>query len=117
MEKTILFTLVLVSSLALMGAACTKQAPATEQSTTNQPVAAQVTISNFSFQPASLTIKAGETVTWINQDRAPHTVKGAGFSSPTLLQGNSWQYKFDTAGTYNYNCGIHPSMTGQIIVK
>lgn len=76
-----------------------------------------VTIQNFAFSPATLTIKPGTTVTWINQDTVTHNIKSASFNSPELSQGASYQFKFDNPGTYSYSCGIHPSMTGTIKVE
>ena len=80
---------------------------------------AQVVMKGFAFDPASMTIKAGESVTWTNQDPADHTVvadKGE-FKSSTLANGATFTFKFDQAGTYAYHCGIHPSMTGTVVVK
>jgi plastocyanin len=80
---------------------------------------AAVTIKGFAFEPATVTIKAGESVTWTNQDSANHTVvadKGE-FTSGDLANGATFTFKFDTAGTYAYKCSIHPSMTGTVIVQ
>jgi plastocyanin len=80
---------------------------------------AAVTIKGFAFEPATVTIKAGESVTWTNQDSANHTVvadKGE-FTSGDLANGATFAFKFDTAGTYAYKCSIHPSMTGTVIVQ
>lgn len=76
-----------------------------------------VSIENFSFKPQALTIKAGTTVTWTNNDTVVHNIKSAEFSSPDMKQGDTFQHKFDKAGTYDYNCGVHPTMTGKIIVE
>ena len=81
-----------------------------------QPVTKNISIQNFSFNPTTLEIKTGDTVVWKNLDSAPHIVveNNGKFTSPTLGQ---FSYTFTTAGTYDYHCQIHPSMTGQIIVK
>ena len=76
-----------------------------------------VTVENFNFSPASLTIKEGTTVTWINQDSAPHQIKSNTFNSSTLNKGGNFQFTFSTAGEYSYFCSIHPSMQGRIIVQ
>ena len=79
-----------------------------------------VTLSNFAFSPASLNIKVGDTVTWINKDAVMHTVVSdtAGiFESGNLAQNATFSYTFTSAGTFKYHCSIHPSMTGTIIVK
>jgi len=77
-----------------------------------------VTISNFTFTPNVLEVTAGTKVTWTNNDSMGHTVVSANlFQSPTLNQGGEFSFTFTTPGTYNYNCSIHPSMTGKVIVK
>lgn len=77
-----------------------------------------VTISNFAFAPVTITINKGDTVTWKHDDVATHTVVSSGlFESPDLERGKTFSFKFDAAGTYNYHCGIHPSMQGTVVVK
>jgi len=73
------------------------------------------TVSN-GFVPATMTIKKGTTVTWTNQDSALHTVIGNGFQSQELKYQESYQKRFDTVGSYDYHCGIHPVMKGTINV-
>jgi plastocyanin len=77
-----------------------------------------VNIADFAFDPASLDIAAGTTVTWTNQDSAPHTATGDGgtFNSDRLDQGASFSFTFDTPGTYNYFCEFHANMTATINV-
>jgi plastocyanin len=79
----------------------------------------QVTVQNFSFQPGTLTVKAGTTVTWVNQDDEPHTVNenNKTFKSDALDTDGKFSYKFTSPGKYSYFCSIHPRMKGQIIVK
>lgn len=79
-----------------------------------------VTIQNFAFSPASLTIQAGDTVSWTNLDSASHSaVTGqAGFATTVLTQGQSTTTLFDRPGTYDYVCGVHgASMKGTIVVR
>jgi plastocyanin len=77
-----------------------------------------VTIDNFTFAPAQLTIKAGTTVTWKNQDDIPHTVVSAGkFKSKALDTDDSFSFTFTVAGDYTYFCSLHPHMTGTIKVE
>ncbi len=78
---------------------------------------AEVTIDNFKFSPASLTVKAGTTVTWTNKDIATHTAKFSDWESDEMFQGSSASRTFSNAGTYSYVCGLHPSMKGTIIVQ
>jgi plastocyanin len=77
-----------------------------------------VTIDNFTFQPAELTVKIGTTVTWKNHDDIPHTVVSAGkFRSKTLDTDDSFSFTFTAAGDYKYFCSLHPHMTGMIKVE
>ena len=76
-----------------------------------------VTIQNFAFDPQSVTVKVGTTVTWTNKDSATHTVTGSGWGSDQLATGAAYSHTFDKAGSYDYHCSIHPSMTGTIIVQ
>jgi plastocyanin len=77
-----------------------------------------VSIQDFNFSPASITVKPGTTVTWINQGQANHTVthNGGAFDSGTLHPGQSYSHKFNKAGSYDYHCEIHSSMRGTIVV-
>ena len=78
---------------------------------------ASISISNFAFHPQQLTVKIGTTVTWTNDDPAPHQIGGSILDSQLLNTGDSYNYIFTQAGTYDYHCLIHPTMTGQIIVQ
>jgi plastocyanin len=75
-----------------------------------------VSIKNFAFNPATLTIKPRTTVTWTNNDSAAHQIKSNTFNSAVLNPGESFSFTFFNAGQYNYSCAIHPSMLGKIIV-
>lgn len=81
----------------------------------------RVTMSGYAYSPATLTIPAGSTVTWTNQDTAPHDVKTtsgpAAVHSPMLNKGGSWSFTFTTPGTYAYYCTVHPNMTARIVVQ
>jgi plastocyanin len=77
-----------------------------------------VTIQGFAFNPPTIEVAAGTTVTWTNMDSAPHTVTSTGnFQSGRLDQGATFQHTFDTPGTYDYFCEFHANMKGQVIVK
>lgn len=83
------------------------------------PVATNaVTIKGFAFSPASITVKAGTSVTWTNQDQDAHTVTSTSnaFGSKALNTGASYTYTFTKPGTYNYLCTIHPFMTATVVV-
>jgi len=78
-----------------------------------------ISIQNFAFNPGTLTVPNGTTVTWINNDNVDHTVttEGGLFNSGPLNNGQNFTYTFTTPGTYNYSCSIHPYMKGIIIVQ
>ena len=77
-----------------------------------------VGIVNFKFTPDTVTIKAGTTVDWTNQDDIPHTVSftGSGIHSDVLARNGSYSHTFTAPGTYAYICSIHPFMHGTVIV-
>jgi plastocyanin len=78
-----------------------------------------VTIANFAFGPASLSVAAGTTVTWTNEDTAAHTATAddGSFDSSSIAPGATFSHAFDTAGTFAYHCSIHPNMTATIEVN
>ena len=77
-----------------------------------------VTIDNFTFSPAELTVTKGTTVTWVNHDDIPHSVVNTdkAFRSKALDTDESYSFRFTTAGTFDYFCGLHPHMVGKIVV-
>ncbi|AKC72539.1 hypothetical protein MB84_17845 [Pandoraea oxalativorans] len=80
-----------------------------------------VHIDNFTFSPATLTVKAGARVTWTNRDDEPHTVTSSSnprsFASGALDTDGTFAFTFDKPGMYPYFCAIRPHMTGVIVVK
>jgi plastocyanin len=81
----------------------------------------QVIIKNFAFNPPTLTVPRGTTVTWINKDGDAHTVSAAGtkplFKSPPLDTGDMFSFVFKDPGTYAYFCSVHPFMKGTVVVR
>ncbi len=78
----------------------------------------KITIDNFTFSPAELKVKIGDTVTWTNHDDIPHTVVSAGkFRSKAMDTDNDFSFTFTSAGDYKYFCSLHPHMTGMIKVE
>ncbi|MBI4883680.1 MAG: cupredoxin domain-containing protein [Actinobacteria bacterium] len=77
-----------------------------------------VTISDFTFQAQETTVAVGATVTWTNTDGFAHSIVGTdgSFNSDPLDGGETFSQSFSTAGTYQYVCGIHGSMTGTLVV-
>jgi len=79
-----------------------------------------VTINNYTFIPATVTVHPGDTVIWTNQDSIPHTataLDGKSFDSGAIDPGDSWKFVFYKKGQFNYRCAIHPDMRGTINVK
>ncbi len=100
---SILMLATLLGSAALIGSA---------------PMTSVVHVKDFAFRPASLTVTAGQRVTFQNDDDEAHTVTATdkSFDSAGLDSGQSWTHTFDKPGTYTYFCALHPYMKGKIIV-
>ncbi len=111
MRKKSKLNFVLILMLAISAMAFTSRTPSANPN--------EIVITNFSFEPATLTVKAGTTVTWINHDDEPHTATATDkrFNSKTLDTGDRFSQEFNAPGVYNYYCALHPKMTGKIIVK
>lgn len=87
------------------------------------PNVVRVTIHDYKFDPATVTVHAGDTVEWNNVDKVPHTATADGqaqkpvFDSGSISTGAAWRYVAATKGTYNYICTFHTYMKGQLIVQ
>ena len=83
------------------------------------PAGTVIAIKDFAFGPMVVTVPVGASVTWTNNDGEPHTVvsTGGAFRSPALDQGDSFTFKFNTAGEFAYICSIHPQMKAKIVVR
>lgn len=83
------------------------------------PSSGIVEIKGFAFNPATVTIGAGGTITWTNKDSVRHTATSDDrlFDSGLLSNEENWSYTFDKKGTYNYHCTPHPYMEGTVVVK
>jgi amicyanin len=79
----------------------------------------EVKIDNFTFNPKQVTVKAGDTVTWVNHDDIPHTVtsKTLVFRSKALDSDDRFSFTFTAPGSFDYFCSLHPMMTGTIVVE
>lgn len=110
----------LIVSIGLLVSACSTQTQ-TQTPTTptmTQPSSAHtVQIKGYTFTPDDLTILKGETITWENLDDVDHTVTGKGFDSKVLKHGDKFVHTFNTAGTFDYACTLHPTIIGKITVK
>ena len=114
---TLLFGAVRVT--ALVAAALPELTAAGAAAVTAAATPATVQIDNFAFAPAALTVTAGTTVTWKNEDDSPHRIgdKNGTFKSAALDTDDTFSHTFAAPGEYSYICTIHPYMVGKIIVK
>jgi plastocyanin len=101
-------------ALAQSGSPAPVMAPAPAPS----PVSV-VHVKNFAFVPDKVTINAGQSVRFVQDDDTPHTVTGVdnSFDSGNLDKGKTWTHTFDKAGTYAYFCAYHTYMKGTVVVK
>ena len=92
--------------------------PSTTAANTAPVAANAVSIQNFAFSPGNITVSAGTTVTWTNNDQEAHTVTATdhSFSSQPLSPGDNYHFTFTKPGTYHYLCTIHPFMTATVVV-
>jgi plastocyanin len=93
--------------------------PAMNKATAAAPTSVEIKIDNFSFTPATLTVKVGTQITWVNADDIPHTIvsDNQSFKSKVLDTDEKFTFTADKPGTYSYFCSIHPKMTGKVIVQ
>jgi plastocyanin len=101
------------------GGGATTEAPAADGGSSSGG-GAEVSMENIKFNPSDVTVKPGETVTWVNDDSVGHDVTGDSFKSgdPGALQnGDTFEHTFDSAGTFDYVCTVHPGMKGTVTVK
>jgi plastocyanin len=86
--------------------------------TAHKAASASVTMGDFFFSAASVTIAVGDTVTWHNSGQAPHTATAndGSFDTGTVNSGGSASHTFNSAGTFSYICTIHPNMKGTVRV-
>jgi plastocyanin len=129
-RKSLLITAVVLAVLALAACSTTSDATTTTTAagatttttagtTTTADSSTTVTIQNFAFEPGTLTVTVGTTVTWVNNDGTTHTVTADGgtFDSGSLAAGETFQFTFDQVGDFTYHCSIHSTMQGTISVK
>jgi plastocyanin len=127
--------IVLAAALALALAGCTAgPEPAPEGPPSTPTVsksqgeaqrsgdAVQVVARDTQFVPRAITVPAGGSITWTNEDPIAHNVTkesgpGPDFASDTMMKGDTFTQKFDTPGTIDYVCTIHPQQTGTITVE
>ena len=83
------------------------------------PSETRVSINQFKFEPAVVSVAAGDTVTWVNADTEEHTVTATdrSYTSSGLEQTETFSHRFTAPGTYRYFCALHPHMTATIVVR
>lgn len=118
--KTIMILLAITITLLVAGCA-TKQASNNEISQEQSSVELKETVKlrDNKFLPTTTVVKAGTTVTWINEDQIPHTIKSVDgiFESTSLEQADTWSYKFEKTGVYNYASADYPEISARIKVE
>lgn len=108
-----------VESASPDASAAPTESPATDATTAPTESPAAVSIVDLAYEPATIEVDPGATVTWVNDDGLPHTVTARedDFNSGVMLTGDSFEQTFETPGSYDYFCAIHPSMTGTVVVR
>jgi plastocyanin len=108
-----------VAVTGLLAAALPQLTAAGEAAVAAAASPATVKIDNFTFSPPTLTVTAGTTVTWKNEDDSPHRIgdNNGTFKSAALDTDDTFSHTFAAPGEYPYICTIHPYMVGKIIVK
>jgi plastocyanin len=105
------------------GGAATQEQPAPEAEgggAGGGGAATEVSMKDIEFDPAEVTVDAGATVTWVNDDSVGHDVTADDFKSgdPGAMQnGDTFEHTFEEAGTFDYVCTVHPGMEGSVTVK
>ena len=123
MKKYLVFTIIAILTAVLLlghtGCSTSKTRTQTPSNTTTTAPGNTVNIVNFTFTPGTLTVKAGTTVTWTNNDTTTHrpTSDTGVFDSGDLAPGATFSFTFNNMGTFSYHCSIHPYMTGKVIVQ
>lgn len=113
-------TLLTLAALLTLTACSDDENTATGSGGGGNPNPNSVSIPGLSFSPSNITITVGQKVTWTNNDNISHTVtstNSAFTSSGNLSPGASYEFTFNTAGSYPYHCSIHPAMTGTVTVN
>lgn len=114
-----LFAPLPVLASLLLAAASVAGGVSTAGSTAAAQSASTVHIANFTFSPPMISVKAGTTVTWVNDDDIPHTVVSTSgtFKSKVLDTGDRFSFTFAKPGEFGYFCSLHPHMTGKVVVR
>lgn len=101
------------SAFSLAASACDSDDPVERSASAD---GSTIGVSDYQFEPSTLTVEVGDTVTWVWDGAAQHNVVGEGFQSPDQSSG-AFEYTFEQPGTYEYACTIHPGMDGSVVVE
>jgi plastocyanin len=114
-----LFGLCAIAAVGLTASCFSERTTGTGASCNGTTIPCVVNIRDFAFEPATLRVPAGVTVTWVNQGPSPHTstADDGTWDSPTLTTNATFPRAFPTAGTFPYHCEPHPAMRATIIVE
>ena len=109
----------LVTTLAMYCSKGSSYGSSSSMTNNNSASGNTVTMQNMSFSVTSLTVKAGTTVTWTNNDNTTHTVTADdnSFNSGDITAGHSYTRTFSVAGTFPYHCIYHSMMKATIIAN
>lgn len=119
MPKMLLIATVAAISAAIAAVplAAPKNVASTAKPAAAKPAAETiVAIKDFAFAPPILTVKAGATLVWRNDDDEPHSIVSGDQRSGALDKGDTYASTFATPGTFDYRCGLHPFMKGKVVV-
>ncbi len=120
MKRNNIFLFVIVAGLlTIITSSCGKSSNTPTPAGSPGTASNIVTIANMSFNPSTITVKLGTTVTWKNTDGFAHTVTsddGTNFNSGNLGAGASFSYATKNVGTFDYHCNIHSGMSGTLVV-
>jgi len=111
-------TTTLPSTTTTVSSTTTTLPSTTTTTVPHTPTTIPVAIKSLAFNPATVTIHAGDSVTWTNNDGFDHTVTADGGAfNATIHSGQSFTVKFNSVGQFPYHCAIHLSMHGKVIVQ
>ena len=111
---------VLALALSACGGADDDSSGPSEKPSAAEGAPGNVRMKDIAFQPRSIAVERGDTVTWVNEDSVEHDVaatSGADFKSELFGKDGSFEYKTTDSGTIAYVCTVHPGMEGEIVVK
>jgi plastocyanin len=110
--RRVSFALVLAVLFASVGQGAGRVVPP-------KPRTHTVIIEGTRFQPETLTVRAGDTIVWVNKDLFPHTATASNstFDSQVIAAGASWKLTVKKKGEFAYTCVFHPTMKAALLVK